>query len=111
MGDERYPLLCVDADYEGQPGGHSLLQPGETTDQPTTRCRQCMGSEALDTDNAVEWLLTMADEIADQGGLPVMAWSNWERPCVTAKPGAAEALREWADKFLNVQAWVCEGDE
>jgi hypothetical protein len=120
---ERYPLWCVDRGAsldESQYAG-----PFDTEDEANDargqygggdirRCRRVLASESGAHGYVFDNMHIQLDEIVLGGDLSHRvpdAWGNWEDQMVHARDGAAEAFREFIDKWMRVDAYVCEGDE
>jgi len=38
-------------------------------------------------------------------------WADWENEFARLRPGAVEAFERWLDEFVEVDIYICEGDE
>jgi hypothetical protein len=111
-GEEEWPLLCEDSCDLMDEMRYRVLRDYERPQEGkrVRRCRRMKASAFLGTTIDAEALAEQYNEHIGDGG-PCFAgehFANWDDEIVTATAGADEALREWADKWLDVRAWEVE---
>jgi len=112
----RYPLWCYDRGedcdqerrYQGPFKTEAEALSCDLGDDGgrARRCRRVLGSESGydDTDRVVE-------DLNDGSYWQNSGWADWENEFARLKPGAVEAFERWLDEFVEVDIYVCEGDE
>lgn len=123
---ERYPLWCIDRGPGATESQYQLFGTREDAqialteylehwpDSRVRRCRRVKASEiCFDIEQSV--ITDGIDLAADDGGLPCHAWGSLAGANVDfLGPSSADATADfarWADEYLVVRAWICEGDE
>jgi hypothetical protein len=120
---ERYPLWCLDngdwtdeTRYAGpfNTEAEAIEARAQYGGGTVRRCRRVNASEIDGREYSFNSMVEMLDEHALGGDLPSVlpeVWGRWDEQMVHKCEGAAEAFREFIDKWLRVDAYVCEGDE
>lgn len=118
--EDRYPLWCVDTNEIGNPQrfklrpSHDEAQASLPDAPPTAtvrRCRRVRASEVpFDVDKQI---VEELDAVIGQGDLPnEAAWGCWDGPLVKAQRATLhESFNVWLDANVQVEMFVCEGDE
>lgn len=103
--NDRYPLRCRPAEWEGGSDGWELHLFGET------RCRQVSASElGLDIGAHLRDLAGLLDDELHKGAVGE-TWGPYGNEMVVVREGASAAFAEFLNEWMDVHAHVNEGDE
>lgn len=117
---DRYPLWCIDTgeedDVDRYMGPYDTEAAARSVDPEATirRCRRLAPSEVMSLHSSMIAEEADDDHEAIAAMAPVGAWAPWERKSIVRvrdEAAATTALEDWADAHLEVDVFVCEGDE